>query len=1124
MKLLRIILIILLSLWITIPVWPQTYRMVSYNTQSGILSDHINDVAQDHDGAIWIVTSKGLSKFDGISFQNFRDSSNLFPVSTNSRIKFVGPNEAVIAGLNLATHFIARYWKDSKWIDLQIPDSTEIGKNRIWDAALVNNELSVKYINNNVLYSYTSSRKSWTSTPLPSPTTNSYRKLVIRGRKTILLAQSGIYEETNQNWKEIFQFSESQQKSKPTDIFYDTDQDSTIWLAGTNWFCKLNDGKIIQLPIKGKEPNPKFQQIRKSSNGFLFFKSEKSFYWYHIPSHELHSFVTQSDDLDVINTRILIDKENGLWATSYRGLHHIPSFLFSGFGKEKGLMNADVSVISELSPDKYLIGLRNGYEILEDDSVISILKNSRWNVLNTRILNATKDNHNTTYLAGNQFGVGLLNSNLSIDWISLRDTAVALVSYLSDTLWAASYNGNLYYLKNKKLIKRASVKDFPRHLARLDDGRFIISTRNGVKIISGASVKTISKYSDLSIKQAFCSFIYNNKIFLGTEGGLAILENDSVKRASINGKEINRAIYSIINGKDGLWFGTDNGVYLIRDTSLTHFDENSGLMGWEINRGAFVQDSKGRLIIGTNKGLNFYDPLQTESKNLVFKPTIKWIRSVDKVFSPSNSIQLLHTENFITIGLQAISFTGKPVEFRYRMLGYQNNWQQLSSSDVREVIYRSLPPGEFIFEFQARLGNSPWSESSKTQPIHISTPLYKSYPFFFFLFLLAAAIGYSIHWVFTNKKAKDKLELEIEKSILELRKSETKLELALENSKMGVWIYSFDLDKAEYSHEMYEILDLPTLAEPLKKGNYLSFVYEGDRDRAYEDLQHALTNRTPYDIELRIILIDETLRWLHVKGKATYKNDGTPELFSGTMNNISVRKALETDRELMILELEKTNKELDRFIYSVSHDLSAPIKSIQGLINLTRMESLTADTQNYLNLIERSITRQNLFIKEIIEYGRNSRTPVQSMELDIEMLIHNILEDLKYSEYYAGTQINIQIDPQAKIIACDPVRMKIILNNLLSNALKFKSKYKEHQVSINVFKKRDSNFGLTIEDNGIGIDSKHFDKLFTMFYRATDQQPGSGIGLYIAYEAAKKMGMTLSISSTFGEGTTLTLS
>jgi len=188
------------------------------------------------------------------------------------------------------------------------------------------------------------------------------------------------------------------------------------------------------------------------------------------------------------------------------------------------------------------------------------------------------------------------------------------------------------------------------------------------------------------------------------------------------------------------------------------------------------------------------------------------------------------------------------------------------------------------------------------------------------------------------------------------------------------------------------------------------------------------------------------------------------------------------------------------------------------------MESLTADTQNYLNLIERSITRQNLFIKEIIEYGRNSRTPVQSMELDIEMLIHNILEDLKYSEYYAGTQINIQIDPQAKIIACDPVRMKIILNNLLSNALKFKSKYKEHQVSINVFKKRDSNFGLTIEDNGIGIDSKHFDKLFTMFYRATDQQPGSGIGLYIAYEAAKKMGMTLSISSTFGEGTTLTLS
>ncbi|MBL7870069.1 MAG: GHKL domain-containing protein [Cyclobacteriaceae bacterium] len=225
----------------------------------------------------------------------------------------------------------------------------------------------------------------------------------------------------------------------------------------------------------------------------------------------------------------------------------------------------------------------------------------------------------------------------------------------------------------------------------------------------------------------------------------------------------------------------------------------------------------------------------------------------------------------------------------------------------------------------------------------------------------------------------------------------------------------------------------------------------------------------------------------------------------------------------MISELEKTNKELDRFIYSVSHDLSAPIKSIQGLINLTRMEQLSKDSQHYLTLIEQSIKRQNQFIAEIIEFGRNSRTQVQMEFVNIEKLINNIIEDLKYSEHYSNTEINVHIAAEVKMIECDKIRMKIILNNLLSNAIKFKSKYKErHLVSITVFK-TETGFGLTVEDNGIGIDSKHLDRLFTMFYRATDQQPGSGIGLYIAFEAAKKMNLSLTVSSELGEGSVFTL-
>ena len=1114
-------LIIFLSLGLTTS-WAQTYRMQSFNTQSGLLSDHINDVGQDVNGILWISTNKGLATFDGLEFYNQRDSNNLFPISISTRLKVVAPNEVVIAGFNAASHFVCRYWKDSKWNDLKFPDSLNLTTRRIWDAAKVGDQLQVKYIQDNTLFTYSSVSHAWNTSPLPSIVHDKFKKILIRETKTILLAQTGIYTETEQGWNEIVHFDETIEKSNPTDILFKDQSDSEFWLVGTQLLAEFKSKKYSRISINTKEAEAKFYQLR-NSDGFIFFRSEKSFFWYHLESGSSQSFIPTSDDVGVINSRLFIDKERGLWITSYRGLHHIPSFLFLGFGKEKGLLDAEVSLINELAPNEYLIGFKNGFGILKDDSIKHSHRTSLWNGQSAMLISTARDKKNVTYLAGHQLGVGILQKDFSVDWIPQEDANIVMVSYLKDTLWAGTGSTDLYFLSNRKLIKKRSLNGYPRHLALLPNGNLIASTRSGVRIISGSSMQEINSSQNLLQKQVYFSFIESDKIYLGTEGGLAVLEDGVIKKGTIYGKHIDRAIYSVIKVKEGYWFGTDNGIYLLKDTTLTHFDESSGLVGWEINRGAFLEDSKGRLVIGTNKGLNFYDPIHSENKTLAFHPKIKWIRSAKYSFTSSDSISLSYTDNFVTLGMEAISFTGKPVEFRYRMNGYQQTWQYLSSSDVREVIYRSLPPGKFLFEFQARLGNSPWSTSVKSQLIHISTPFYRSYSFFFFLFVVAGGLGYIVRWVFSNQKIKERLEVEIEKKIGELKKSEAKLELALGNSKMGVWMYHFNSDQAEYSSEMFEILDMTPGSDPFRKDNYLSIVHADDKERVQTSLIKAIKNRTSYNTELRIILKNGNSRWLHVKGRVTYNSDGSPDLFSGTMNDITTRKELEADRELIITELEKTNNELDRFIYSVSHDLSAPIKSIQGLINLTRMEKMSEDSQYYLTLIERSISRQNQFIKEIIEFGRNSRTQVKMEMIDIGSMIGNIVEDLKYSEHYVNTEIKIQVDPEVEVIECDKIRMKIILNNLLSNAIKFKSKYKDkHLVSVTVLK-TETGFELTVADNGIGIDEKHFEGLFTMFYRATDQQSGSGIGLYIAFEAAKKMNLSLSVSSKLGEGSTFIL-
>jgi signal transduction histidine kinase len=130
---------------------------------------------------------------------------------------------------------------------------------------------------------------------------------------------------------------------------------------------------------------------------------------------------------------------------------------------------------------------------------------------------------------------------------------------------------------------------------------------------------------------------------------------------------------------------------------------------------------------------------------------------------------------------------------------------------------------------------------------------------------------------------------------------------------------------------------------------------------------------------------------------------------------------------------------------------------------------------------------------------------------------------LKYADQYSQSEFKIEIDDDCKTIPSDRTRFKIILNNLLSNAIKFQRKDSDkHVVKVKASKINDK-IRIHIEDNGEGIRDEHRKKIFEMFYRATDNAPGSGLGLYIAKEAAEKMGGEIEVESTYGVGSKFTI-
>ncbi|MCZ8215687.1 MAG: hybrid sensor histidine kinase/response regulator [Cyclobacteriaceae bacterium] len=229
--------------------------------------------------------------------------------------------------------------------------------------------------------------------------------------------------------------------------------------------------------------------------------------------------------------------------------------------------------------------------------------------------------------------------------------------------------------------------------------------------------------------------------------------------------------------------------------------------------------------------------------------------------------------------------------------------------------------------------------------------------------------------------------------------------------------------------------------------------------------------------------------------------------------------ALRTQNE----ELVKINRELDSFVYSVSHNLRAPLMSVLGLLNIVKKEDEENNNRyvHYFNMMQQSIMKLDDTLKEILDYSRNARNELQLAVVDVKALIEDGFERLKYLEGSDQLRKEVQVTSDCDLVS-DAGRLSIILNNLISNAIKYRDENKECylriKVSITV-----THATIIFEDNGIGISSEFQERVFNMFFRATEKSEGAGLGLYIVKEAIDKLGGTIEMKSTFGQGTQFTM-
>ena len=216
-------------------------------------------------------------------------------------------------------------------------------------------------------------------------------------------------------------------------------------------------------------------------------------------------------------------------------------------------------------------------------------------------------------------------------------------------------------------------------------------------------------------------------------------------------------------------------------------------------------------------------------------------------------------------------------------------------------------------------------------------------------------------------------------------------------------------------------------------------------------------------------------------------------------------------------ELQKAYTELDKFAYSVSHDIRGPLSGIMGAIKVVKHLDSISEIKEMLALMENSVKKLDTFILSMHDYYTVQRGELRIKEIDIEQVVTD-LRDIHHANISANNvEFSVNINRQEPLW-CDEITLKLILNNLLSNAIKYQRQdndNKQIELNIEVAKGQAT---IYVKDNGIGIPENYLSEIFNLFFRASTQDAGSGFGLYNVKDALLKLNGGIKVSSVLGEG------
>jgi len=388
---------------------------------------------------------------------------------------------------------------------------------------------------------------------------------------------------------------------------------------------------------------------------------------------------------------------------------------------------------------------------------------------------------------------------------------------------------------------------------------------------------------------------------------------------------------------------------------------------------------------------------------------------------------------------------------------------------------------------------------------------------------------------FLDEKGKPYKYVSARTDVTQVIQSEARLERSQKFANIGTWDWNIKTGNLFWSERIWPLFGYDKEVTETTYDNFIAAIHPDDRQRVIDAINNCLENEAEYNLEHRVVWPDNSVRWLHESGNVTRDINNKPQHMLGVVQDITERKMAEYALIEARKEAEDANRAKSQFLSSMSHELRTPMNAIMGFGQLLTLDVLSPLNENQSENVNEILKASDHLLELINEVLDLAKIEAGRIDLSIEdvILADVITESLQLilplaekrgitiSLYKEETEVSINdLSDLQNIVRADYTRMKQVLINFLSNAVKYNSENGEIKINCS---KSDENLRISVSDTGAGLTPEQQEQLFTAFNRLGAENTeieGTGIGLVISQNIIDLMGGDIGLKSEAGVGST----